>query len=72
MQSTAVLNFAKTKKKNIKKEKHVSSFWCDSHLLVLLAQCHLPSSDSAITRRHGKHLDFSQSFNSTVVGEHVQ
>lgn len=46
MQSTAVLNFAKSK--NMKeKKKRVSHFWQDSHLLVLLlACCHLPSSDS--------------------------
>lgn len=57
MQFTAVLNFPKTKNIKKKKKKHVSHFWRDSHLLVLLlAYCHLPSSDSVITRRHGKHL----------------
>lgn len=50
-----------------------SHFWPDSHLLVLLlAHCLLPSSDAVTKRTHGKHLYFSQIFNSTVAGKHMQ
>lgn len=70
MQPTAVLNFATI---IIIKKMPVSHFWPGSQLLVaLLAHCHLPPSDPVITRRHGKHLYFSQIFNSTVVGKHAQ